>query len=198
MRISHTEFKTSAAGLDDSPAWGLPEFAFIGRSNVGKSSLLNQLAGRGGALARVSATPGATQLLNFYVFNREWCLVDLPGYGYSKVKQSVRDGFREAVSGYLAGRENLRCVFQLLDARHPPQRLDVEFAHWLGVNGIPFVLVFTKIDKVKINQAREHALQFQEALADVCDGEARVFLTSAVTGAGRAELLDFIGQALRV
>ncbi len=187
----------SAPDLAGCPAWGMAEFAFIGRSNVGKSSLLNMLTGRKD-LARVSATPGATRMINFYTINRSWCLVDLPGYGYSKAHKSVREGFHEAVSGYLSGRSNLRCVFVLIDSRLEPQKIDLEFCGWLAASGIPFVLGFTKTDKLKIAKARANADVFLEAFAEVCDGTPRVFISSAKTGGGRSEILQFIDQALRV
>ncbi|MBB5352033.1 GTP-binding protein [Haloferula luteola] len=196
MKIISAEFETSAAGIEDSPAWNLPEFAFIGRSNVGKSSLLNLLVMKKD-LARVSARPGATQLVNFFRINRKWALVDMPGYGYSKTPQALREGFREAVSGYLAGREQLRCVFVLIDSRHSPQKIDLNFCGWLAENGIPFVLVFTKTDKSKAGKVKENMAAFVSELREVCDGEPRTFLSSTKTQAGRGEILEFIDLALR-
>ncbi|GAA5483517.1 ribosome biogenesis GTP-binding protein YihA/YsxC [Haloferula sargassicola] len=196
MKITSAEFETSAAGIDDCPAWSLPEFAFIGRSNVGKSSLLNLLAGRKG-LAKVSSTPGATQLVNFFRMNGSWALVDLPGYGYSKTPQSIRAGFQEAVSGYLLNRENLRCVFVLIDSRHSPQEIDLRFCGWLAEQSLPFVLAFTKTDKLKAGKVKSNVGAFVSDLAEICHGEPRAFLTSTKSGSGRGEVLDFIGQAMR-
>lgn len=196
MKITSADFETSAAGVEDSPDWNLPEFAFIGRSNVGKSSLLNLLAGRKG-LAKVSSTPGATQLINYFRINHSWAMVDLPGYGYSKTPKSIREGFREAVSGYLTQRERLRCVFVLVDSRHSPQKIDLEFCGWLAECGIPFVLVFTKTDKLKAGRVKANVAAFTAALADVCEGEPRCFLTSTKAGTGRGEVLDFIGLAMK-
>ncbi len=196
MKITSTEFETSAPGIADCPAWNLPEFAFIGRSNVGKSSLLNLLAGRKG-LAKVSSTPGATQLINFFKINDRWALVDLPGYGYSKTPKSIREGFQESVSGYLLGRESLRCVFVLVDSRHSPQPIDLRFCGWLAEQEIPFVLVFTKTDKLKAGKVETNVSAFVEALKEVCAGEPRTFRSSTKSGGGRNEILEFIGRALR-
>jgi len=195
MKVRTAEFVTSAPDLASCPDWAKSEFAFIGRSNVGKSSLLNLLAGRKD-LARVSATPGATQLINFFEINGDWALVDLPGYGYSKTPQSVRESFHRAASDYLSQRENLRCVFVLIDARLPPQRIDLEFCGWLADGGIPFVLAFTKTDKLKAGKVATNVAGFLAALAEVCGGEPRTFLCSTRTQAGKKEVLQFIGQAL--
>ena len=197
MKILSAEFVKSATGVDDCPDWALPEFAFIGRSNVGKSSLLNLLAGRKD-LAKVSATPGATQLINHFRINQRWAMVDLPGYGFSKTPKSVREGFQEAVSGYLSGRDNLRCVFVLIDSRLPPQAIDLRFCGWLAEMAIPFVLVFTKTDKSKTGKVKQNAEAFLEALAGVCEGEPRYFFSSSKTRSGRDEVLGFIDQAVRM
>lgn len=196
MKITSTQFEKSAPNLEACPAWELAEFAFIGRSNVGKSSLLNMLTGKKD-LARVSATPGATRLINFYTVNKRWCLVDLPGYGYSKAHKSIREGFHEAVSGYLSGRPNLRCVFVLIDSRLTPQKIDLEFCNWLAVSEIPFVLIFTKTDKLKLNKVKANAEVFLAAFSEVCDGTPRWFLSSAKTASGKGEILQFVDQALR-
>lgn len=195
MKIKTAEFATAAPDLEGCPPEGHPEFAFIGRSNVGKSSLLNLLVGRK-SLAKVSSTPGATRMIHFYVINDRWSLVDLPGYGYSKIPQKVREGFQRVVSDYLAQRGSLRCVFVLIDARHSPQKLDLDFCDWLAVHEIPFVLVFTKADKIKAGRLEAHVAAFLEALAARVDGEPRVFVTSAEDRRGRNEVLDFIGRAL--
>ncbi|MEQ1851452.1 MAG: ribosome biogenesis GTP-binding protein YihA/YsxC, partial [Chthoniobacteraceae bacterium] len=174
----------------------LREFAFIGRSNVGKSSLINMLAGAK-ALAKVSATPGHTQLINFFPVNGAWTLVDLPGYGYAKTAGGARDRFEQMIAGYLCGRANLACVFVLIDSRHPPQRIDLEFVQWLLSESVPFALVFSKADAVKAGLLQKHIEQFQAKIASWCGELPRVFATSAETRAGRQELLAFIGETLK-
>lgn len=196
MKVTSSEFLTSAVDLAGCPEDELPEFAFIGRSNVGKSSLLNMLTQRKG-LAKVSSTPGATQLINFFEINKSWFMVDLPGYGYSKTPQKVREGFQVMVTDYLTQRHQLRCVFVLIDSRHSPQKIDLRFAEWLVDSGIPFVLVFTKSDKSKAGKVKANVAAFLNALAELVDGEPRTFLTSAEKATGRSEVLDFIDQALR-
>ena len=148
MKIQNAKFKTSAINFDGCPAPDLPEFAFIGRSNVGKSSLINLLTNKEG-LARVSKTPGRTREINFFSINDSWNLVDLPGYGYAKVSKSQRDHFNEFVSDYLLNRETLTGTFVLIDSRHSPQKIDLEFLAWLIEAQLPFALIFTKIDKSK-------------------------------------------------
>lgn len=195
MKISSTSFETSATDLDGCPPWELPEFAVIGRSNVGKSSLLNLLTHRRD-LAKVSATPGATRLINFFKINNRWALVDLPGYGFSKTGVVQRRQFQEAVSAYLSGRENLRRVLVLIDSRLIPQKIDLEFCQWLADTGVPFALVFTKTDKLSAKKVNDNVDGFLKAFAEVCDGEPPVFLSSAKTGGGRSEILGFIGSLL--
>lgn len=197
VKIKEARFLKSAPDLASCPLEGLPEFAFIGRSNVGKSSLLNLLANRKG-LARVSSTPGATQLINFFHINDRWLLVDLPGYGYSKTPKTLREGFQRAVSEFLLGRGSLRCVFVLIDGRLTPQKIDLDFCDWLAVNGIPFALIVTKIDKVKSGPLKANVAAFLAALAERVDGEPCWFLTSAQDGRGRDDLLGFIGRAIDV
>lgn len=196
MRIRSAEFLTSATEPEGWPAGNLPEFAFIGRSNVGKSTLVNLLVGRRD-LAKVSSKPGATRTINFYDIDRRWRLVDLPGYGYSKTAKRQREEFQRNVSDYLAGREALRCVFVLIDSRLPPQEIDLRFCDWLAVGGIPFVLVFTKTDKSKPGKVREAVDGFLARFAERVDGAPRVFLSSLGDPKGRAAILDFIGEALR-
>lgn len=198
MKISTTRFVKSAPDLDACPDWEMPEFALIGRSNTGKSSLLNVLTGQK-ALAKVSATPGATRLINFYEIDARWALVDLPGYGYSKTSQKVRDEFQSAVSGYLSGRTNLRVVFVLIDSRLTPQAIDLEFCGWLADGGIRFALVFTKTDKLKPAAVNRNVQTFLTALEDFCNGEPRVFLTSANVPkpvSGRGQMLDYVGEVM--
>ena len=195
MNIVSAKFQTSAPDLASCPASELREFAFIGRSNVGKSSLLNMLAGAK-TLARVSATPGHTQLINFYPVNDAWTLVDLPGYGYAKTAGADRDRFQNMIAGYLCGRKNLAGVFVLIDSRHPPQRIDLEFVQWLLDESVPFALVFSKADTVKAGLLQKNVELFQQTIATWCVEPPQVFITSAETRIGRRELLAFIGEAL--
>ena len=196
MKITSANFLTSSPDLERCPESALQEFAFIGRSNVGKSSLLNLLATRKD-LAKVSSTPGATRLINFFVMNQKWMLVDLPGYGYAKVKKESRQEFQKAVSDYLSQREQLRCVFVLIDSRLTPQKIDLDFCDWLAVAGIPFVLIFTKTDKSKALKVKENVTLFHEALIERVEGEPRYFMSSTKTGKGRKEILEFVDQILK-
>lgn len=191
MRIKSAAFITSAKGLADSPAWNRPEFAFIGRSNVGKSSIINLLANKDG-LAKVSATPGKTRLLNFFLMNESWSLVDLPGYGFARAAKSEKFDFNEMVGDYIEQRENLRRVFVLIDSRHPPQRIDVDFTTWLGEIGAPFSLIFTKADKQSPTKTRTNIALFQETLATRLTVSPEVFTSSTKTGDGRDAILKTI------
>jgi GTP-binding protein len=173
----------------------MPEFAFIGRSNVGKSSLLNMLVGAK-ALARVSATPGHTQLINSYVIDKSWCLVDLPGYGYAKTSKAARERFAQVIATYLSGRENLAWIFVLIDSRHSPQQIDLEFVQWLVGGIVPFALVFTKADLVKPGALRKNIGLFQEQLVAGGLVPPQVFTASSKTRSGRPELLAFIRETL--
>jgi len=195
MKVLAAKFQISAPNLALCPASELPEFAFIGRSNVGKSSLLNMLAGVK-ALAKVSATPGHTQLINFFPIGSTWTLVDLPGYGYAKMARTERDRFQQMIAGYLCGRANLACVFVLIDSRHEPQSIDVDFVAWLLGERVPFALVFSKADKVSPSRVRANLELFQAKIAGWCEELPRVFTTSAKTRSGRAELLGFITETL--
>ena len=195
MKIKSATFLTSAPDLESCPAPGLPEFAFIGRSNVGKSSLINMLSNRRD-LAKVSATPGATRLINFFTMNKSWFLVDLPGYGFSKVKQSDRGKFQQSVSDYLSQRESLRCVFLLIDSRLTPQKIDLQFCEWLADGTVPFVLVFTKSDKSKASKIKANMAAFLTALAEIRDGEPRCFISSAKDGDGQREILGYVHEML--
>ena len=196
MHALTAKFQISAPNLASCPVSELREFAFIGRSNVGKSSLLNMLAGAK-ALAKVSATPGHTQLINFFATNHAWTLVDLPGYGYAKTAGGARDRFQTMIAGYLCGRTNLAGVFVLIDSRHPPQQIDLEFVKWVMSEAVPFSLVFSKADKVKAGLLQKHIELFQEKIAPWCGELPRVFITSAETRSGRQELLGFITETLK-
>lgn len=195
MRIKSAVFTTSAKGLADCPGWNRPEFAFIGRSNVGKSSIINLLANKDG-LAKVSATPGKTRLLNFFVMNETWSLVDLPGYGFAKAAKSEKSDFNEMVGDYLEQRENLRHVFVLIDSRHPPQRIDLDFLDWLGGIDMPFTLVFTKADKQSPARTRANIALFQETIAPRQTIMPEVIASSIKTGEGRDAILRAIGEML--
>ena len=195
MRIQTAKFELGATSLDSCPESELPEFAFIGRSNVGKSSLLNLLSNQA-SLARVSKTPGRTREINFFTINKAWSLVDLPGYGYAKASAADRERFNEFVSDYLVLRENLCCAFVLIDSRHPPQQIDQDFVRWLVENQIPFALVFTKTDKVKPGALKKNIALFKEAMSEWSEGEPEVFATSAKTRDGRLDVLKFIAAAI--
>ncbi len=195
MRIESALFKISAPDFESCPASDLREFAFIGRSNVGKSTLLNMLAGKPG-LAKVSATPGHTKLINFFTVNNAWTLVDLPGYGYAKTRKTEKASFERMIEGYLTRRANLVSVFVLIDSRLSPQRIDLEFVQWLSEAQVPMVLVFTKTDKPKPMELERNIASFLAAVADTCPAP-RVFRSSAEKRVGRGELLSFIEEALR-
>ena len=197
MNISSAIFHCSAPNLDSCPDESLPEFAFIGRSNVGKSSLLNYLAGKNG-LARVSPTPGFTKLINFFTMSKTWRLVDLPGYGHAHLARKDRAEFNQAVLEYLQRRENLHCVFALIDSGLPPQPIDLEFVEWLANNHVPFVLVFTKTDKVKPVVVQANISAFKELISEWCEKLPEVFICSAESKHGRGALLDVIKEALSV
>ncbi len=195
MKIKNARFALSTAGLDQCPAAELPEFAFIGRSNVGKSSLINLLCNQK-SLAQVSGSPGKTRTINFYVVNEDWVLVDLPGYGYAKAAKSERDRFNDFVADYLEFREGLTHVFVLIDSRHEPQRIDVDFVSWLVEKGVPFSLVFTKADKVKAGKLEGNRKLFLAALAEFADGTPSIYVTSAQAKTGRLELLGAIREMM--
>jgi len=195
MKIKTATFAISAPDFKSCPHSVLPEFAFIGRSNVGKSSLINLLAEKKD-LARVSDLPGKTKLINFFTINNAWSLVDLPGYGYAKVAKSDRLEFNTAVRDYLGQRTNLQRVFALIDSRLPPQEVDLKFVHWLGQRTVPFALVFTKIDKQAAQHSRNTIDQFKKAMAGSTADVPLIFATSTTTKTGRSEILGFITQSL--
>lgn len=196
MQIQSAQFMISSPDLASCAESELPEFAFIGRSNVGKSSLINTLT-RKKDLAQVSSTPGRTRLINFFLINKKWSLVDLPGYGYAKASGHQRKKFQDFVSDYLVNRPNLSCVFVLIDSRLSPQKIDLEFTQWLIECEIPFVLVFTKTDKVKPGTVQGNIELFSEAMAEYCEGLPRTYTCSAKTGDGSKQILGFIDQAVR-
>ncbi len=195
MNISSAIFDRSAPDLDSCPDESLPEFAFIGRSNVGKSSLLNMLAGKQG-LARVSPTPGFTKLINFFTMSKRWRLVDLPGYGFAQAAKKDKAKFNQAVAGYLQKRPNLCCVFALIDSSLPPQKIDLEFVEWLINSAVPFVLVFTKTDTVKPVTVQENIAAFKERISEWCENLPEIHTCSATEKQGRRELLEVIESAM--
>ncbi len=197
MKITKVEFDRSSPDLASCPQSLRPDFAFIGRSNVGKSSLINALT-RKKDLAKVSDLPGKTKLINFFVINNAWHLVDLPGYGFAKVTQKQRADFNESVADYLANRENLLCVFLLIDSNLPPQRIDLEFLEWLGSTGTPFVLVFTKSDKLSTVKAQANIELFKKEITPWWPDELPgIIVTSSKTGDGRSDILEVIAETLK-
>jgi GTP-binding protein len=195
MKISTAHFEQSAPDLKSCPAWALPEFAFIGRSNVGKSSLINLLAGRN-ALAKVSVTPGKTKLLNFFVLNGRWSLVDLPGYGYANVSHQDRDAFNRSVAEYLEGRRNLCRLFVLIDSRLPPQKIDLQFLQWTIEVGTPYALVFTKTDKLSQGVLERNIGLMKQSIAGLGGEHPPVFASSATKQEGRQEILGYVEKIL--
>lgn len=196
MKIRTAEFITSAAEVERCPVWNHSEVAFIGRSNVGKSSLINMLAHQR-SLAKVSATPGKTQLLNFFLINNGWSLVDLPGYGYAKTAKTGKHEFNELVANYLSNRSNLIHTLVLIDTRLEPQKIDIAFIEWLIGTPAPYSLVFTKADKQSPAKNRASIEQFLDAIAHLRRPPAREFLCSSSKGTGRDDLLRFLGDATR-
>ncbi len=191
MVITSAEFIISNSRVEKCPTTGLPEYAFIGRSNVGKSSLINMLTGRKG-LAMTSQKPGKTQLINHFLINRDWYLVDLPGYGYARLSRDGRDGLRRMIEDYILERTELVCLFVLLDSRLEPQRIDLEFIEWLGEEGIPFALVFTKADKLSRGKLAANIAAYKERLLQQWEELPPLFITSAEARMGRDELLSYI------
>lgn len=191
MVIKQLEFKGSFPSLSKSPRDGKNQFAFIGRSNVGKSSLINMLCGRK-ELARVSKKPGKTQLLNFYLINNHWYLVDLPGYGYAKTSKTQRKSWEKMIQGYLVKGEALQCAMVLIDANIPPQKIDMEFINWLGEMRIPFVIVYTKTDRLSVNQLAKNLNLIRKELEKTWNSLPEEFVTSTVKGLGKEDILEFI------
>jgi GTP-binding protein len=191
MIIRKAEFVKSSPSLKECPQPDMPEYAFIGRSNVGKSSLINMLCLHGG-LAKTSATPGKTRLINHYRINETWYLVDLPGYGYAKVSKSLRKDFDRTLFNYLGKRDNLYCVFVLIDSRIPPQANDMEFLACLGKMQTPFAIVFTKTDKVTQKQLSSNTRAFRNEMLKSWEELPPCFYTSAPAKLGREEILEFI------
>lgn len=187
------EFVTSSAEVSKCPPTQLPEYAFIGRSNVGKSSLVNLLTGRT-HLAKVSSTPGKTQLINHFLIDKAWFLVDLPGYGFAKVSKSEKGKWKQMIDNYLLQRMNLVNVFVLVDARHEPQKNDLEFMQWLGENGLPFSIVFTKADKLGTTKLEENIAHYKRMLLKTWEELPPYFISSSESKLGRKEIIEYIRQ----
>jgi len=189
--IKQARFLISNTDVKKCPAPDRPEYAFIGRSNVGKSSLINMLVGQN-SLAKVSVKPGKTQLINHFITDESWYLVDLPGYGYAKISISVKEKFQKLISNYILNRENLYCLFVLIDVRHAPQQIDIEFITWLGENHIPFAIIFTKADKLgKVSVAKNVGAYTQE-LKKLWEDLPSILVSSSLDGTGREEIISFI------
>jgi GTP-binding protein len=191
MKIKSAEFVMSNSNVMKAPKDRIPEYAFIGRSNVGKSSLINMLMARK-SLAKTSGTPGKTQLINHFKVNDSWFLVDLPGYGYAKVSKKKRVIFQRFIENYFKEREQLVCTFVLVDSRHDPQKIDLDFMRFLGENNIPFCIVFTKADKLGSSKLNKQILSYKKKLLFSWEEVPMSFITSSSSGLGRDEFLQFI------
>ena len=197
MIINTARFVVSSPDVEKCPKSEMHEYAFIGRSNVGKSSLINMLTGRKD-LAMTSSTPGKTMLINHFVVNDEWQIVDLPGYGYARRSKADRAKLEKMIRGYILGREQMTNLFLLIDGRHMPQKIDMEFMEWLGENGVPFSIVFTKLDKLSSNAAKKVTGDYCAALLEKWEELPPVFRTSSIDGRGRAAILDYIEEMNRL
>lgn len=193
MKIKSAEFVMSNSEVSKCPDSRLPEYAFIGRSNVGKSSLINTLTDRK-SLAKISGRPGKTQLINHFLINETWHLVDLPGYGYAKVSKSTKNTFQKFITAYFEQREQMLCAFVLVDSRHSPQPIDMEFMLWLGEHGVPFCIIFTKADKLKPKALERNILNYKTQMLEFWTEMPTHFVTSSSTGEGKEEVLEYIDQ----
>lgn len=193
MNIKSAEFKISNSDYRKCPDTKLPEYAFIGRSNVGKSSLINMLTGRK-ALAKTSATPGKTLLINHFLINGEWYIVDLPGYGFAKRSKESREQLSRMIQGYVLGREQMTNLFVLVDSRLKPQKIDMEFIQWLGENGVPFAIVFTKMDKLGKVAGPAAVEAYKKELLKTWEELPPIFMTSSEDARGHDELLGYIDE----
>lgn len=191
MEIKSAEFVISNTDVRKCPEGTRPEYAFIGRSNVGKSSLINMLTARKG-LAMTSQKPGKTLLINHFLINKEWFLVDLPGYGFAQRGKEGRENIRRIIESYVLQRPQLTCLFVLLDCRHEPQKIDLGFMEWLGENEVPFAIIFTKIDKISRGRLTENLNKYKERLLETWEELPPILLSSSETKDGREEILDYI------
>ena len=189
--IRSAKFVVSSPDVGHCPKSTMPEYAFIGRSNVGKSSLINMLAGNV-TLAKTSATPGKTTLINHFIINDEWYIVDLPGYGYAKRGKAQVEQIRRAIEGYILQRQQLTCLFLLIDSRHEPQKIDLDFIRFLGENGVPFALVFTKADKCNRSHLKDGVDTYLKKLSEEWEELPAHFVTSSLKRTGRNDILDYI------
>lgn len=196
MEIKDARFVISNTDVKKCPADGKPEYAFIGRSNVGKSSLINMLTGKKG-LAMTSSTPGKTLLINHFLINDDWYLVDLPGYGYAQRGKEGRENIRRIIENYILEREELTNLFVLIDSRHEPQKIDLEFMEWLGENGIPFAIIFTKTDKISKSRLQENFQVYENKLKETWEELPPVFFSSSEKKEGKNEILSYIEQINR-
>ena len=192
--IKQARFLISNTDVQKCPLPDRPEYAFIGRSNVGKSSLINMLVGQK-SLAKVSVRPGKTQLINHFIIDESWYLVDLPGYGYAKISLSVKEKFQKLISRYILNRENLYCLFVLIDIRHAPQQIDIEFISWLGENNIPFAIIFTKADKLGKVTAIKNVAAYSLELKNIWEELPPILVSSSIDGTGQEEIISFIEKA---
>lgn len=195
MRIKKAEFVMSNSKVAKCPVPNMPEFAFIGRSNVGKSSLINMLTERKN-LAKTSSTPGKTQLINHFIINDEWYLVDLPGYGYAKMPEKARQKLKNIIESYILGRENLTNLFVLIDCRHKPQQIDLEFMEWLGEHEIPFSIIFTKSDKLAKTVLPQNVENYRQEMLKVWEEMPPYFLSSSLKKKGSEEILSYLDKML--
>ncbi|MCC2591217.1 ribosome biogenesis GTP-binding protein YihA/YsxC [Chryseobacterium sp. MFBS3-17] len=193
MTVKTVSFVKSSGKWQECPEPTLPEYAFIGRSNVGKSSLINAMMNHKD-LAKTSQTPGKTQLINHFLVNENWYLTDLPGYGYARVSKVLRRDFEKLITNYILNRKNLVNLFVLVDVRHEPQKIDIEFIEWCGENGIPFSIVFTKADKLKPNAVIKNVESYKNELLKTWDSLPELYVTSAEKKEGTDEILKFIGK----
>jgi GTP-binding protein len=193
MEVKEALFVTSNSDVKKCPPPKRPEYAFIGRSNVGKSSLINRLTNKK-SLAKISGKPGKTRLINHFIINNEWYLVDLPGYGYAEVPKAERLKWEKMIRQYILHRENLHCLFVLIDSRHHAQEIDLNFMEWLGTSQVPFAIIFTKTDKLKPSELEENLARYKEKLLETWEELPPVFVTSAETGDGTNDILDYIDE----
>jgi GTP-binding protein len=191
MHIKSAEFVLSNSDVSKCPKDLIPEYAFIGRSNVGKSSLINMLTNKK-SLAKTSGRPGKTQLINHFIINKSWYLVDLPGYGYARVSKSTKKVFQKFITKYFEQRQQLVCAFVLVDIRHKPQPIDLEFMQYLGEKGIPFCIIFTKADKLKPNAITNHVEDYKTVMLETWEEMPQHFITSSSKRMGQNDVLNYI------
>lgn len=193
MEIHNAVFVKSSSKVEECPEADRPEYAFIGRSNVGKSSLINAITNRK-SLAKTSGKPGKTQLINHFDIDEKWYLVDLPGYGYAKTSKADRAGFQKMIRSYIESRTNLVCLFVLIDSRLDAQKNDLDFMQWLGQKQVPFAIIFTKIDKLSSNQLRKNAAKYRRRMLEQWSEMPQNFFSSATTAMGKSEILAYISH----